>query len=111
VYFIKNTISISSLVNLQKQANLVNRAYVCKKTFAKLFLYLTAVALLADSYSEPCYLYECVLALKALLLQKSAPNKYKQLMSMQVSMFKGAISRECKKFFKGLLHKIVSFFL
>jgi hypothetical protein len=25
-----------------------------------------------------------VLALKALLLQKSAPNKYKQLMSMQV---------------------------
>jgi hypothetical protein len=55
---------------------------------------LTAVALVADSYSEPCYLYECVLALKALLLQKSAPNKYKQLMSMQVSMFKGAISRE-----------------
>jgi hypothetical protein len=68
---------------------------------------LTAVALVADSYTEPCYLYECVLALKALLLQKSAPNKYKQLMSMQVSMFKGAISRE--KIVKRMLHKKVSF--
>ncbi len=63
---------------------MVSYAYACKN-FAKLFLNLTAVALVTDSYSEPCYLYECVLALKALLLQKSAPNKYKQLMSMQVS--------------------------
>jgi len=36
-----------------------------------------------DEYSEPCYLYECVLALRALLLQKAAPNKYKAFMSLE----------------------------
>lgn len=36
-----------------------------------------------DTYGEPCYLYECLLALRALLFQKTAPNKYKRLMSMQ----------------------------
>jgi hypothetical protein len=88
----KKTPFLSSLVKLHKAGKFGQLRI--HKTFAKLFLNLTAVALAADSYSEPCYLYECVLALKALLLQKSAPNKYKQLMSMQVSMFKGAIPRE-----------------
>ena len=46
---------------------------------------LGAYCIVTESYTEPCYLYECVLALKALLLQKSAPNKYKQLISMQVN--------------------------
>jgi len=36
-----------------------------------------------DDYSEPCYLYECLLVLRALLLQKSAPQKYKAMLQMQ----------------------------
>jgi len=36
-----------------------------------------------DDYSESCYLYECVTILRALVLQKAAPNKFKSLMSMQ----------------------------
>jgi len=36
-----------------------------------------------DDYSEPCYLYESIIVIRALLLQKAAPNKYKALMSMQ----------------------------
>jgi len=36
-----------------------------------------------DDYSEACYLYECIIALRVLLLQKSAPNKYKTFMSLE----------------------------
>jgi hypothetical protein len=36
-----------------------------------------------EDYTAPCYLYESITVLRALLLQKSAPAKYKALMSMQ----------------------------
>jgi len=36
-----------------------------------------------DEYFKPCYLYECIIVLRALLLQKTAPAKYKTLMSME----------------------------
>jgi len=36
-----------------------------------------------EDYESPSYLYECVLALRVLLLQKAAPNKYKALMSLE----------------------------
>lgn len=36
-----------------------------------------------DEYYQPCYLYECIIVMRALLLQKSAPAKYKALMSME----------------------------
>ena len=32
-----------------------------------------------DDYNSTCYLYECVAALRALLLQKTAPSKYKKV--------------------------------
>ena len=34
-----------------------------------------------DDYNSTCYLYECVAALRALLLQKTAPSKYKKVNS------------------------------
>jgi len=36
-----------------------------------------------DSYTEPCYLYECINVMRALLLQKTSPAKYKKLMAME----------------------------
>jgi len=36
-----------------------------------------------DEYFQPCYLYECIVVLRALMLQKSAPSKYKTLMSLE----------------------------
>ena len=39
-----------------------------------------------EDYSEQCYLYECINVLRALMLQKTAPNKYKQLMAMESHM-------------------------
>lgn len=36
-----------------------------------------------EDFNEPCYLYECVTILRALVLQKAAPNKFKTLMAMQ----------------------------
>lgn len=36
-----------------------------------------------DNYGEACYLYECISPLRALLLQKTAPSKYKKLMSLE----------------------------
>jgi len=36
-----------------------------------------------ESYTEPCYLYECVNVMRALLMQKTSPAKYKQLMAME----------------------------
>jgi len=36
-----------------------------------------------ESFNEPCYLYECIIIMRALLLQRTAPQKYKALMSMQ----------------------------
>ena len=32
-----------------------------------------------EDYNSTCYLYECVAALRALLLQKTAPTKYKKV--------------------------------
>ena len=34
-----------------------------------------------DDYNSTCYLYECIAALRALLLQKTAPSKYKKVKS------------------------------
>jgi len=36
-----------------------------------------------DGYFQPCYLYECIVVLRALMLQKSSPAKYKAIMSME----------------------------
>ncbi|XP_059097587.1 SET domain-containing protein SmydA-8-like isoform X2 [Tigriopus californicus] len=36
-----------------------------------------------ESYEEPCYLYECVTPLRALLLQKTAPKRFKKIMSLE----------------------------
>jgi len=36
-----------------------------------------------DEYFQPSYLYECIIVMRALLLQKSNPAKYKTLMSME----------------------------
>ena len=36
-----------------------------------------------EEYYQPCYLYECIIVMRALLLQKSAPAKYKALMAME----------------------------
>lgn len=32
-----------------------------------------------ESYEEPCYLYECVLPIRTLLLQKTSPSKFKKV--------------------------------
>jgi len=36
-----------------------------------------------DEYFQPSYLYECIIVMRALLLQKTAPSKYKALMSLE----------------------------
>jgi len=36
-----------------------------------------------DEYYQPCYLYECIIVMRTLLLQKSAPAKYKAFMSLE----------------------------
>ncbi len=36
-----------------------------------------------DAYDAPCYLYECVAPLRALLMQKSAPTKFKKLLGLE----------------------------
>jgi len=36
-----------------------------------------------EDYDKACYLYDCIIVMRALLMQKSAPNKYKTLMNMQ----------------------------
>jgi len=36
-----------------------------------------------DEFFEPCYLYECITPLRALMLQKSNPKKWKALMKME----------------------------
>jgi len=36
-----------------------------------------------DEYFQPCYLYECITPLRALMLQKTAPSKWKTLMKME----------------------------
>lgn len=35
-----------------------------------------------DDYTSTCYLYECVGAMRTLLMQKTAPKKFKKIMSM-----------------------------
>ena len=36
-----------------------------------------------DDYSKPCYLYECIAPLRALFMQKTAPNKFKKILSLE----------------------------
>ena len=36
-----------------------------------------------DEYYQPSYLYECIIVMRTLLLQKSAPAKYKAFMSLE----------------------------
>ena len=36
-----------------------------------------------EDYYKPSYMYECIIVLRALLLQKQAPAKYKALMSLE----------------------------
>jgi len=39
-----------------------------------------------DEYFKPCYLYECIIVLRAILLQKTNPAKYKTMMSLESHM-------------------------
>ncbi len=36
-----------------------------------------------ESYDSPCYLYECIAPLRALLLQKTAPAKFAKVLGLQ----------------------------
>ncbi len=38
-----------------------------------------------DDYTQPCYLYECIAPLRALMLQKTAPKKYKEVSTLIAS--------------------------
>lgn len=59
----------------------------CEKAVAKnpevVVPHQTGGAFEIDSYDEPCYLYEGLATLRALMMQKTAPNKYKKIMSLQ----------------------------
>ena len=36
-----------------------------------------------EDYQNSCYLYECLAPLRALMTQKTAPSKYKKIMSLE----------------------------
>ena len=44
-----------------------------KKTF------LTEATFEVENFGETCYLYECISAMRALFLQRTAPTKYKKV--------------------------------